>query len=206
MNIDKVKSIIVVVLLLIFFWAGQETNSPQTTLWTLTKDLISTLCSMATLFIAILALNNWKAQAKNSKIDQVVESLPSLEKSQQACSHSVLAMHMYFGEGAKDWEKHANLYQERQSKLVNEIIEHKAKLNILRRYLDNNNYQSLIRLFSDYETNINITNDYLKYTYPDAFFREDSVFTKISGLSAQGLRSSSERLYNKYTDYICGIT
>lgn len=117
MNIDKVKGVVVVVLLLLFFWAGQETNSPNTTLWSFSKDFIALLCSIATLLVAILALNSWKAQAKNSKIDQVVESLSALEKAQQACSHSVLAMYMCYGEGGQEWKPHADLYQKKIQKL-----------------------------------------------------------------------------------------
>ncbi|MFT6908883.1 MAG: hypothetical protein ACJAS1_005590 [Oleiphilaceae bacterium] len=208
MNIDKAKCLIVAALLLIFFWAGHETNSQQTNLWTLIKDLISTLCSIATIFIANVALNNWKTQAKNSKIDQVVESLSSLEKAQKACSHSVLSMYMYYGEGCEEWKEHADSYRRRDIDLINEIIDHRAKLKQLKRYLDENNYQKLIRLFSDYETNITVTDEFLKYTYPKAFIRlrENSIITNISRFSAQSLKNQSELLYKKYTDHVYSIT
>jgi hypothetical protein len=207
MNIDKAKGLMVVALLLIFFWAGQETNSLQTNLWTLIKDLISTLCSIATLFIAILALDNWKAQAKNSKIDQVVESLSSLEKAQKACSHSVLSMYMFYGEGWEEWKEHADSYRARDRDLINEMIDHRAKLKQLKRYLDDNNYQKLMKLFSDFETKMAVTDEYLKYTYPKAFLkpRKNSIFTNISSFSVQSLRYECESLYKKYTEHVYSI-
>ncbi|MGY3689088.1 hypothetical protein ACXAAV_20620 [Vibrio coralliilyticus] len=205
MNIDKFKGAIVIALLLIFFWAGRETNSPNTTLWTLLKDGITLLSSIGTLLVAIYALNSWKDQARNLKIDQAVESLSALEKTHQACSHSVLAMHMYYEKEGQEWKGHADSYQERYRCLANEIIDHKAKLKLLRRHLDNKEYQSLIKLFTKYTTNITITKEYFKNQYPDLFLEEVNIRVQLNGLSAQSLKAESDQLLGKYTNCLNNI-
>ncbi|WCE32644.1 hypothetical protein [Vibrio sp. SCSIO 43137] len=197
-NIDRVKCAIVVLLLLIFFWAGRATNSNNTAEWTVIKDLTMTLCSLGTVLIAVLALNNWKAQAKNLKIDQVLETLSPLEKIQLACSHSVLAMHMRYEEDALEWEPHAETYQDRYRKLVDEIIEHKHKIKLLRRYLSKEDYQALVGKLCLYETNITLTKQYFIHKYPDLFYDERSAFVSINNLNARALKAESEKLFREY--------
>ncbi|NRF25493.1 hypothetical protein HRJ45_12245 [Vibrio coralliilyticus] len=196
MNIDRFKGVIVIVLLLTFFWAGQETNSPNTTLWTFLKDCIALLSSIATLFVAVYALNSWKAQARNSKIDQVVESLSALDKAHKAYSHSVLA---------QEWKSHADLYQERYRCLTNEFIDHEAKLNLLKRYLDNKTHQSLTGLFTNYRTKTNMIKQYFICRYPDLFLEEDNKSLQINGSTPQSLKNESEQLLKEYTKYLYGI-
>lgn len=95
--------------------------------------------------------------------------------------------------------------KKRYRSLVNEIIDHKIKLKLLRRYLDNKNYQSLIRLLSNYETNITLTKEYFKFKFPNLFLEEDSVLGQMDNFSVQNLKAESERLFREYADYLYDI-
>ncbi|MDO6498763.1 hypothetical protein [Photobacterium sanguinicancri] len=206
MDIDKVKGIIVTSLLLLFFLGGQETNATNTTLWEVMKELITTLCSVATLFVAILALDNWKSQARNNKLDDVVESLPSIEKSQRAFCHSLLAVEMYCDYEIPSWKEHAELYTERYRELLNQITDHKAKLQILRRYLDDSSHRSLNHRLSQFESEVNLANEGLTDRYPSIVQDKPEAGITIKGkFSLNSQKTSVEKLFKHYSKLLYSI-
>lgn len=203
-NIDKIKGAIVASLLLLFFWAGQETNATNTTLWEIMQGLITTLCSVGTLVVAALALDNWKMQAKNAVIDKIVESLSSVQKAQRAFCHSLLAIDIYHRYNDERWKDHVGLYEKRYENLSSQIAQHKAKLQLLKRYSDDGFYRELTNLFSKFETDVCFAHKYINSAYPSVVKEPFAMYT-CSGLSLEDQQKSLESLFDRYASFLGSI-
>ncbi|WP_152665805.1 hypothetical protein [Vibrio vulnificus] len=204
MNIDKIKGAIVASLLLLFFWAGQETNATNTTLWEIMKGLITTLCSVGTLAVAALALDNWKMQAKNAVIDKIVESLSSVQKAQRAFCYSLSAIDIYNRYNDESWKDHVGLYEKRYENLSSQIAQHKTKLQLLKRYSDDGFYRELTNLFSKFETDVYFAHEYIKSDYPSVVKEPYAMYT-FNGLSLEDQQKSLESSFESYASFLDSI-
>ncbi|KLI69373.1 hypothetical protein VVYB158_02695 [Vibrio vulnificus CladeA-yb158] len=203
-NIDKIKGAIVASLLLLFFWAGQETNATNTTLWEIMKGLITTLCSVGTLAVAALALDNWKMQAKNAVIDKIVESLSSVQKAQRAFCYSLSAIDIYNRYNDESWKDHVGLYEKRYENLSSQIAQHKTKLQLLKRYSDDGFYRELTNLFSKFETDVYFAHEYIKSDYPSVVKEPYAMYT-FNGLSLEDQQKSLESSFESYASFLDSI-
>ncbi|HAS6204089.1 TPA: hypothetical protein I7162_21790 [Vibrio vulnificus] len=204
MNIDKIKGAIVASLLLLFFWAGQETNATNTTLWEIMKGLITTLCSVGTLAVAALALDNWKMQAKNAVIDKIVESLSSVQKAQRAFCYSLSAIDIYNRYNDESWKDHVGLYEKRYENLSSQIAQHKTKLQLLKRYSDDGFYRELTNLFSKFETDVYFAHEYIKSDYPSVVKEPYAMYT-FNGFSLEDQQKSLESSFESYASFLSSI-
>ncbi|EPI2807340.1 hypothetical protein ACS0KD_004306 [Vibrio vulnificus] len=168
------------------------------------KGLITTLCSVGTLVVAALALDNWKMQAKNAVIDKIVESLSSVQKAQRAFCHSLLAIDIYHRYNDESWKDHVGLYEKRYENLSSQIAQHKAKLQLLKRYSDDGFYRELTNLFSKFETDVCFAHEYIKSAYPSLVTEPCAMFT-FNGFTLEEQRKSLEISFESYDSFLESI-
>ncbi|WP_346337857.1 hypothetical protein [Vibrio parahaemolyticus] len=148
-------------------------------------DVLACVAQLATVFIAYLALNTWREQAKHSFIESALNNLILIESQMKSYSNIIkyITTIKETCGPSKEWNRHIYSYENNSIRFKELINEQIGIENKMRTYLKEEQYQELKKKTDKIKSNLLLINLYLQKNHPDLYKvkPEKDPNMKISG-------------------------